>query len=855
MDDLERLASFYLGRQHDLASGETLEEPIHYDARDLTTHAVCLGMTGSGKTGLGIILLEEAALDGVPSLVIDPKGDMTNLLLTFPELRPEDFEPWVNPDDARRKDMDIKSYAAAMADLWRKGLAKTGQSPERIRRLREAADFVIYTPGSSAGRQLSILQTLKAPPQAEDSDDELLRDNISSVVSALLALVDVEADPVHSREHILLSNILEQAWRAGQDLDLAQLILQVQKPPFSQLGVFPVDTFFPPKDRMELAMLLNGLMASPSFADWTQGQPLEIDNLLYGPSGKPQVSILYVAHLSDAERQFFVTLLLERLVSWMRVQSGTTSLRALLYMDEMFGYLPPYPANPPTKKPLLTLLKQARAFGLGLILATQNPVDLDYKGLANTGTWFIGRMQTDQDKRRLLDGLEGVQVGTGGLKRADFDRMISALQSRVFLLHNVHEEEPVVFYTRWAMSYLRGPLTRPQVRELMGEQAPPESVEAPTRAPATAGAAAAVSRPAATRQAVREPEIPYSQVPPQLPSTVKQVFLPVQRPLKKALARSKRQGQWTVRPKEVEQEYLVYEPALLGLARLHFAHTKSRQSHSEEVAYLLPVQQGDVADWAEGRVAVEGDDLQREPQPGAFFAELPSDLGASKRYTALKKEFEDYLYYNSALKLKYHPELDIYSKVGESDTAFQRRCRKAAEKARRAEIKKLRAKYERKLDQLEDRLRREEQEMEEDKIEYDARKQEELLSGVESVVGLFSRRKLSTRLSTASRRRRMTRKAKADIEESEEVIADLKERIEELKEEAAAEEQEIADKWRAAVDEVEEIEVTPRRSDVRINLFALTWVPRWEIMAGDQRLSLPAFEADTLSTARASAFD
>ena len=853
MDNLERLASFYLGRQHDLASGETLEEAIHYDARDLTTHAVCLGMTGSGKTGLGIILLEEAALDGVPSLVIDPKGDMTNLLLTFPELRPEDFEPWVNPDDARRKDMDTKSYAAAMADLWRKGLAKTGQSPERIRRLKEAADFVIYTPGSSAGRQLSILQTLKAPPQAEDSDDELLRDNISSVVSALLALVDVEADPVHSREHILLSNILEQAWRAGQDLDLAQLILQVQKPPFSQLGVFPVDTFFPPKDRTELAMLLNGLMASPSFADWTQGQPLEIDDLLYGPSGKPQVSILYIAHLSDAERQFFVTLLLERLVSWMRVQSGTTSLRALLYMDEMFGYLPPYPANPPTKKPLLTLLKQARAFGLGLILATQNPVDLDYKGLANTGTWFIGRMQTDQDKRRLLDGLEGVQVGTGGLKRADFDRMISALQSRVFLLHNVHEEEPVVFYTRWALSYLRGPLTRPQVRELMAEQAPP-AAQRPAAGKATA--AAATARAAAPDQAAPAPEIPYSQVPPQLPSTVKQVFLPVQRSLKKALARSKRQGEWTVRPKEVEQEYLVYEPALLGLARLHFAHTKSRQSHTEDVAYLLPVQgEGDLGDWAEGKVALEADDVEREPQPGAYFAELPSSLGAAKRYSALKKEFGDYLYYNSSLRLKYHPALEIYSKVGESDSAFQRRCRKAAEKARRAEVKKLRAKYERKLDQLEDRLRREEQEMEEDKIEYDARKQEELLSGVESVVSLFSRRNLSTRLSTASRRRRMTRKAKADIEESEEVIADLKERIEEIKEEAAAEEQEIANKWRAAVDEVEEIEVTPRRSDVRLDLFALAWVPRWEIVAGGQRLSLPAFEADALSTARASAFD
>jgi len=704
MDNLERLASFYLGQRYNLAEGETLDEAVHYDARDLTTHAVCLGMTGSGKTGLGVILLEEAALDGVPSLVIDPKGDMTNLLLTFPELRPEDFAPWVNPDDARRKDMDVDSYAASIAELWRKGLAKTGQGPERIRRLKEAADFVIYTPGSSAGRQVSILHTLKAPALSWDTDDELLRDKIASVVSALLALIDVEADPVHSREHILLSNIFEHVWRAGQDLDLAQLILQVQKPPFSQLGVFPVDTFFPPKDRMELAMLLNGLMASPAFADWIQGQPLDIDGLLHSPSGKPQVSILYIAHLSETEKQFFITLLLEEVLSWMRAQSGTTSLRALLYIDEMFGYLPPHPADPPSKKPLLTLLKQARAFGLGLVLATQNPVDLDYKGLANAGTWFIGRMQTDQDKQRLLDGLEGIQLSTGELTRSDFDHMISALQSRVFLLHNVHEEEPVVFHTRWAMSYLRGPLTRPQVRELMGEQAapPPEAIAAPAQRPAP--------QPVAAPPAASEPDLPYGRVLPQLPSTVKQVFLPVQVSLKTALAelRRSRKGGWSVRSEVEQNSYLVYEPALIGLAKLRFAHAKSRQTHTEEAAYLLPVEgEGYVVDWSEGKVNLDVRDLEREPEPGAYFAELPSDLGASKRYTALKGEFEDYLYYNSSLMLKYNPHLKLYSKVGESDKAFQRRCRKAAEKARAADVKKLSAKYERELDRLEDRLQRE----------------------------------------------------------------------------------------------------------------------------------------------------
>jgi DNA helicase HerA-like ATPase len=508
----ERLASFYLGQEYELAKGELLEQQVHYDARDLTTHAVCLGMTGSGKTGLGVLLLEEAALDGVPSLIIDPKGDMTNLLLTFPDMLPEDFRPWVNPDDARRKDLDLDTYAARMADLWRDGLAGTGQGPERIQRLKESAEFAIFTPGSSAGRQVSILDTLKAPSLSWDTDSELLRDKIESIVSALLGLVDVEADPVRSREHILLSNIFEHVWRAGEDLDLAQLILRVQKPPFSQLGVFPVETFYPEKDRMGLAMLLNGLIASPAFADWIQGEPLEIDRLLFGPSGKPQVSILYIAHLSDAERQFFITLLLEQVVSWMRAQSGTTSLRALVYMDEVFGYLPPHPGNPPTKKPMLTLLKQARAFGLGLILATQNPVDLDYKALSNAGTWFIGRMQADRDKQRLLDGLEGVEVGGGGTSRAQFDRMISALKSRVFLLHNVHEGEPVVFQTRWAMSYLRGPLTRTQVQQLVGQQP-----VAPERAatPAAAGGIPARTPPSTPPLAKSAMESPHSEVPPQ----------------------------------------------------------------------------------------------------------------------------------------------------------------------------------------------------------------------------------------------------------------------------------------------------------------------------------------------------
>ena len=834
MDNLEeRLASFYLGQEYDLAKGQALDKAVHYDARDLTTHAVCVGMTGSGKTGLGVILLEEAALDGIPSLVIDPKGDMTNLLLTFPDLRPEDFRPWVNPDDARRKDMDEDTFAAKVASQWREGLAATGQGPDRIRRLRESADFAIFTPGSNAGRQISILDTLKAPTLSWETEGEQLRDKIESVVSALLALVGIEADPVRSKEHILLSNIFQNAWRAGQDLDLAQLIMRVQKPPFTQLGVFPLDVFFPEKERMQLAMLLNGLVASPTFAGWMQGQPLDVQELLYGPGDRPQVSVIYIAHLSDAERQFFLTLLLEQVVSWMRAQTGTTSLRALLYMDEMFGFLPPT-ANPPTKKPLLTLLKQARAFGLGLILATQNPVDLDYKALTNAGTWLIGRMQADRDKQRLLDGLEGVQL-RGGASRSDFDRMISALGSRVFLLHNVHAGEPGVFTTRWAMSYLRGPLTRDQVRTLVADAAPAAvSAASPRQAASPQAAAAAPVAPASHRPAT---------VPPQMPSSVKQVFLPARRSLRAALADQGWQAPAGSEPKAA----LRYEPGLLGTGTVRFAHSASRQSHDEPVAYLLPVGGAHPTfDWSGARVQMDTTDLEREPRSEGTFSQLPRELGDAKRYTALKKEFEDYLYYNSSRMLLYNPHLKLYSEIGENDKAFQRRCRQAAEGAVAKEEAALKTKYERELKRLEDKLRREEQEMEADKAEYDARKQEELLSGAESILGLFTGRKSSSRLSSASRKRRMTTKAKADVEESEETIAALEKQIEELEAKAADEVEAVTNKWNDLIDDVQEVEVRPRRADVRLDLFALAWLPYWQLGSGDQARLAPAYEAEAL---------
>ncbi len=866
MDDLDRLASFYLGREYDLAAGKALDRPVLYDARDLTTHAVCLGMTGSGKTGLGAVLLEEATLDGVPSLVIDPKGDMTNLLLTFPDLLPDDFRPWINADDARRQNLEMDAYTAQTAERWRQGLADWGQGPDRIRRLKESADFAIYTPGSSAGRRVSILQTFKAPSLSWETDSELIRDRISTIATALLALVGVVSDPVRSREHILLSTILDQAWRAGEDLDLAEIIVRIQKPPFSQLGVFPVETFFPERDRIDLAMLLNGLMAAPSFADWTAGQALDVDNLLYSPSGKPQVSIFYIAHLQEAERQFFVTLLLEQVVAWLYAQSGTTSLRALLYMDEMFGYLPPHPANPPTKKPLLTLLKQARAFGLGLILTTQNPVDLDYKALANAGTWFIGTMQTERDKLRVLDGLEGAEAvgGRAGTSRADFDRLISALRTRVFLLHNVHAGQPVIFQTRWAMSYLRGPLTRSQIRELTSTPAPiPATTEAMPAAPqpaagpqgtpaparATAEALPATPQPTVKRipsSPPSSPRLPYGKVPPQLPSAVRQVFVPVQTSLDEALYRLAGQQGWSSHSVAGLQGQLVYDSALIGLAVVRFAHARSRQTLEQALTYLLPVTEASgFVDWSQGQVQLDAGTLAHKPGPDALFGRLPVDLGNASRFAALGKEFSEHLFYNRSVTVWHNPHLKLYSELGETAKTFQRRCREAARQARDAEAEEIKERYKTQLEQLLTKMQREKREMEEDEVEYGARKREEFLSGAETVLDFFTGRRMRRGVSTASRKRRLTQQAKADIEESEKTLDELETRIDKVGDELQRELDELTARWAELIDDVQEEEVRPRRTDVRVNLFGLAWLPGWEITVPGQPMPyhISAYEA------------
>ncbi len=805
MDSYEKLGAFYLGRAYSLAEKQGREgELLLYDSKDLVTHAVCVGMTGSGKTGLCIGLLEEAAIDGIPAIVIDPKGDLPNLLLTFPELRPEDFTPWVNEDDARKEDLSVEEYGAQQAELWRKGLAGWGQNGARIRRLRESADFAVYTPGSTAGLPVSILSSFAAPPQALRDDRELLGDRVGTTVTSLLGLLGMDADPIQSREHILLSTILDAAWREGRDLDLAALIGAIQSPTINKVGVLDMETFYPEGERFKLAMALNNLLAAPGFAAWMEGEPLEVERMLHTPEGRPRIAIFSIAHLGDEERMFFVSLLLNQVLGWMRGQSGTTSLRAIVYMDEIFGYFPPV-ANPPSKAPLLTLLKQGRAYGVGVVLATQNPVDLDYKGLSNTGTWFIGRLQTERDKARVLEGLEGVAAGSEmRFDRGAMEEMLAGLGKRVFLLNNVHDDEPVVFETRWVMSYLRGPLTRDQIKVLMDPRR--EQAAARVQAMETAAGAPAVrAAPAASRSEQ-----------PMLGPSIPQHFVPL-------------------RGSAAPGHELVYEPMVLAAGRVLFADRKTKLETSEELVTLTPLSTAAVAlDWAD---AMEADldlgDLGDGPEGAARYGELPGAATKKASYAAWKREFKDWLYRNRTLELYKSLLLKEYSRPGESEHDFRLRLSQEAREARDKALEKLRKKYAPKLATLQERVRRAEQAVEREAEQAkDAKLQTAISVGATLLGAMLGRKAVSRssvgRATTAARGVGRSMKQAQDVHRARATVEATVERLAELEAEFEAETEQIREKYDPALEDLETVVVRPKKKDIAVQLVALAWAPHWQ---------------------------
>jgi DNA helicase HerA-like ATPase len=796
MQDFEKLGVFYLGRRYDLEAGRTLEDLVLYDAKDLVTHAVCVGMTGSGKTGLCLALLEEAAIDAVPALVIDPKGDIANLLLTFPDLRGSDFVPWINEGEARQKGLEPAAYAEQQAETWKRGLADWGQDGERIRRLRAAADFAVYTPGSTAGIPVSVLKSFAAPPEALREDAELFRDRISATATSLLGLLGIDADPVQSREHILLSTVLGGAWKDGKDLTLGELIQLVQQPPVTKIGILDVESFFPAKDRFALAMQLNNLLASPGFEAWLEGAPLDIASLLYTPEGKPRISIVSIAHLSDAERMFVVSMLLSELVAWVRTQPGTSSLRALFYMDEIFGYFPPV-ANPPSKKPLLTLLKQARAFGLGVVLATQNPVDLDYKGLANTGTWFIGRLQTERDKMRVLEGLEGAAAGTGQkFDRGAMEQTLAGLGNRVFLMNNVHDDAPVAFQVRWTMSYLRGPLTRSQIKQLMEGRK--------TAAVPHAVAPAARSTPSATADAGERPL---------LPPGVPQCYLPVHATAPQGAV-------------------LVYQPMLLGYAHVFFADSKSKVEVDESLAWLTPL--ATPVRWHDIEpIDVPETDLDREPAAGAQFGSISGEALKPKSYDAWKKALAERLYRTRRLQIFRSPGLKQFSQAGESERDFRIRLQIAAREERDALTAKLRDKYAPKVSALQERIRKAEQVVARESEQSERSTLDTAITVGTSIFGaLFSRRKVSAtnlgKAATAAKGATRSMKEAGDVARARETVAALRQQLAELEDRFTLDLQELHSKIDPLTEELQTVELKPKKSDVHVGLVALAWVPYWQ---------------------------
>jgi hypothetical protein len=802
MDGFEKLGVFYLGRPYDLGSNQAGEGYFLYDAKDLLTHGVCVGMTGSGKTGLCIALLEEAAMDGVPAIIIDPKGDMANLLLTFPDLAPADFLPWVNEEDARKKGLTVEAFAEQQAELWRKGLASWGQTGDRIRTLRQNVDLAVYTPGSNAGIPVSILRSFRVPPPAILADSELLREQVSGTAGSLLGLIGLEADPIRSREHILLSTILLDAWQQGRDLDLPNLIRLIQDPPVNQIGVMTLDSFYPAKERFELALQFNNLLASPGFAGWLEGEALDIGNMLYSATGKPRLAIFSIAHLNDAERMFFVSLLLGQVLTWTRTQSGTTSLRAILYMDEIYGYFPPV-SNPPSKAPLLTLLKQARAYGLGILLTTQNPVDLDYKGLSNTGTWFIGRLQTERDKMRVLEGLEGAAATQGAtFERGRMEQTLAGLGNRIFLMHNVHDDQPTLFETRWCMSYLRGPMTRSQIQQI-----------STAAKPAVARVAAPASPAVPPSPAAPAVSIPATAAAPSPPPGIRQYFLPFRGTLPDAAS-------------------LVYQPVALGFAQMGFRDTPTGVQTSRDLLAAVPITD-DVfpVNWERAKpLAIPLDELEQAGQAGARFAALPAAAASAANYAAWGKDLAAWIYRTAQLELWKSPLTKMVSSPEESERDFQIRLQQSAREARDAAVEQLRQKYTVKINALNEKIRRSEQAVEREKQQARQQQMQTAISVGATILSSFLGKKAVSasslgRATTAMRGASRTVKEKGDVNRSQETVEVFKNQLQALEEEFSSEAANLAARLDPANIELTRMVLRPAKADIQVKMLTLAWLP------------------------------
>ena len=798
MTEKEKPGKLFLGQVIDPGSGKSTGEDVVYDSRNLTTHGIIVGMTGSGKTALGIVALEEALLSGIPCLILDPKGDMGNLLLNFPSFSPDDFRPWINEEEARNKGLEIDQLASQTSENWKSGLEKWGIGPDRMRKLSAAAQFTIYTPGSSTGIPINVVGSLASPKLDwfVAAQAEIARDEIEGLVSSILALAKIDADPISSPEHILLANIIEKAWSEGRDLDLAGLISQVQSPPMRKLGVFEIDSFYPQKERARLAMRLNGLVASPSFAAWLDGPPLDIERMLYAPDGRPQASIVYLAHLSDPERQFVVTLLLSKLITWMRKQSGTQDLRALVYMDEVFGFAPPT-AEPPSKKQILTIFKQARAFGVGMVLVTQNPVDLDYKLMSNAGTWMIGRLQTERDKARIL---EGMQSASGQIDIKWLDKKISDLGRMQFILQSPYVKEPLLFTSRMTMSFDAGPLDKNQISRLMADH------------PAGKITVSSPSTPVRMPSSADKRSADESQVTPKVDPSASVYYLDSA-------------ASWATRVGAVPGGRKL-QASLIARVHLTYNDRRAGVDHSEEwEAVFTPL-----SDRFDPSKAINVDydhrDLSSQAPEEAVYVLPTANLGSAAYFKESRSSLRDHLSRSLSMRVFRNSALRLFSRAGESRADFEARCKAAAEEAADAEVSKLKDRYDSAISRVKSQLGDADRRVRELEADTSQRKQQEILQGAgDLLTGLLGGRRRSLSLSRAASRRSQTRRTEERLRTAEEKMGDKATELEQIEDKLAEDISEISERWKAQARQIDEVEISLDKADVEVDDLSVLWIP------------------------------
>lgn len=824
---------FYLGKEFDFEKKKLTDQTIFYDPADLTTHMFVTGMTGSGKTGLCVGLMEEAALQNIPAIVIDPKGDLTNLVLHFPDLLSQDFEPWIDPEAARRENKTIAEKAEETATLWKNGLADWGLYKNNIEQLKESAEFAIYTPGSTSGIAVDILSSFAAPELDWNENQEILRERISSNITALLGLIGYnDIDPLSSREHILLANIMEYFWSRGQSFDMSDLIMQTQSPPFDRLGAFPIDRLFPEKDRFTLAMKLNNFLASPSFQTWMQGQSLDIQKLLYANNGKPRQSIFYIAHLSENERMFFVTLLFGAIESWMRRQSGTSGLRAIIYFDEILGYLPPV-ANPPSRPIMLRMLKQARAFGIGMVLATQNPVDMDYKALSNAGTWMIGRLQTDQDKVRLMDGL---QSASGSIDRTEANKLLSNLGKRVFLLHNVHEKGLKLFSTRWAMNYLAGPMTRSQIPAL--NEIAGVSARKTTTTSAKSAANEPKTQPIKSQTPASERTITQPISKPVLPSGIIEFHLPNNLTLQNAARKANINLSSTSKITAIE-----YNPRLLAQAETRYLDRRYNVQTVQKKTVLVDDDSGRILRWEDHLTnPIDQNMIERVALPETGYQEIPVWMIDPKTLKIHQTDFVDWIYRTDTLTVHACQSLKLFAGPEVAAQEFQAQINQVVKEQLDAEIDKVSTSYDRKITTLEQRLEKEKRDVQNAEDRLGQRRMEEVGTHGEMVLALLSKRKKS--ISSSLTKRRMTSQAKAALEKEKQDVDNAIANLNAMQKEMKSAIEQLERDWNNKVNDITEITLTPMKKDIFVELFGIAWVPHYLVDVDGKIYRICAFSSD-----------